>query len=129
MMPMTQTEYVPGVCNIGPEEIARRRNLGWIALAIILALLLALVLTGVNSWWRLFVFFPATVSASGFLQAYFHFCVGFARLGVFNFGSVGETHNIADEFSKTKDKRKGNQITLYAVLIGGVTAIIAMVLV
>ena len=129
MTPMTQTEYVPGVCNIGPEEIARRRNLGWLALAITILLLLTLILTGVNPWWRLFVFFPAAMSASGFLQAYFHFCVGFARIGVFNFGSIGQMQKVDDDLSKKKDKRKGNQITLYAVLIGGVSAIIAVVLV
>jgi hypothetical protein len=128
MTPMPQIEYVPGVCNIGPEEIARRRNLGWVSLAIVFVVLLALILTRVNPWWRLFVFFPATTSASGFLQAYFHFCAGFARIGVFNFGHIGETHKVDDEYSKKKDKKKGNQITLYAVLIGGVTVIIALVL-
>jgi hypothetical protein len=125
---MAQIEYIPGVCNIGPEEIARRRNLGWVSLAIVFVLLLALVLAGVNPWWRLFVFFPAAMSATGFLQAYFHFCTGFAHIGVFNFGPVGERHKVDDEFSKKKDKRKGNQITLYAVLIGGVTVIIALLL-
>jgi hypothetical protein len=74
--------------------------------------------TGINHWWRLLVFFPATLSASGFLQAYFHFCSGFARIGAYNFGSLGETTTVADEASKTIDKRKGNQITLYALVIG-----------
>lgn len=124
---MTQTEYVPGVCNIGPDEIARRRNLGWVALAITLLLLLTLVLTGVNPWWRLFVFFPAAMSASGFLQAYFHFCVGFARIGAFNFGSAGQRHSVPDEFSKTLDRGRGNQLALYAALIGSVIAIIGTV--
>jgi hypothetical protein len=125
---MAQIEYIPGVCNIGPDEIARRRNLGWVALAISVGLLLGLILTRVNPWWRLFVFFPATTSASGFLQAYFHFCAGYARIGIFNFGPVGERHKVDDGFSKKKDKRKGNQITLYAVLIGGVTVIIGLLL-
>ncbi len=126
---MAQIEYVPGVCNIGPEETARRRKLGWVSVVIALVLLLALVWAGVNPWWRLFVFFPAALSASGFLQAYFHFCSGFARVGVFNFGSIGQMQKIDDEISKTKDKKKGNRITLGAVLIGGVVAIIAVVLV
>jgi hypothetical protein len=125
---MTQTEYVPGVCNIGQEETARRRNLGWVALAITLLLLLVLILTGVNPWWRLFVFFPAAMSASGFLQAYFHFCFGFARIGVFNFGSAGQRHIVPDEFSKTRDKGRGSQLTLYAALIAAVIAIIGAVL-
>lgn len=122
-------EYVAGVCNMGPDEIARRRNLGLVSLTITLVLLLALVWTEVNPWWRMFVFFPATMSASGFLQAYLHFCTGFAHAGVFNFDSVGQTHKIADESSRIKDKRRGKQITLYAVLIGVVIAIIGVVLI
>ncbi len=128
-MQLTQIEYVAGVCNIGPAEIARRRNLGWYALAFTLVLLLTLKWTGINPWWRLFVFFPAMTSASGFLQAFFHFCVGFARMGVFNFGSVGQTQKVIDEFSRTKDKNKGIQITLYAALIGAAITIISVVLV
>ena len=125
---MAQLEYVAGVCNIGPEEIARRRNLGWVTLAVTVVLLGVLVWVGVNPWWRLFVFFPAMMSASGFLQAYFHFCSGFARKGIFNIGSIGQTHEIRDEISKVKDRSKGNRITIYAVLIGAVVAIVSVFL-
>jgi hypothetical protein len=126
---MTQIEYLPGVCNIGPEEIARRRNLGWGALAVTLVLLAILVWAGINPWWRLFIFFPAMLSASGYLQAYFKFCSGFARKGIFNFGSLGRTQEVIDEASKIKDKSKGNSIMLYAALIGAVVAIISVVIV
>ncbi|MGA7162048.1 MAG: hypothetical protein WBZ48_13685 [Bacteroidota bacterium] len=128
MTPELQIEYVPGVCNIGPDEIARRRNLGWVALAITLVLMFTLAWTGVNSWWRLFVFFPAMTSASGFLQVHFHFCSGFARVGVFNFGSIGETNKVTDEISRAKDKRRGGQITLYAALVGGAITLFAVLL-
>jgi hypothetical protein len=124
---MAQIEYVAGVCNIGPKEISRRRNVGWIALAITLVLLAILIWIGVNPWWRLLVFFPATISASGFLQAYFQFCSGFARIGVFNFGSLGQKNKVTDESSKMKDRRKGNQILLYSVLIGAAVALISVV--
>lgn len=119
-------EYVPGVCNIGPQEIARRRILGWVSLAITIALVLILVLTKVNPWWRLFVFFPAGLSASGFLQARSHFCSGFARVGAYNFGPAGQTTKIEDEESRKKDRRKGNQITLYAALIGAAVAVLCV---
>src|ERR1700691_3770505 len=118
--------YVPGVCNIGPEEIARRRNFGWIALVVTLALLAVFVWTGISPWWRLFVFFPAMMSASGFLQAYFQFCSGFARRGVFNFGAPGQMQDVGDQGSKVKDKRQGNRITIYAVLIGVLVAIVSV---
>jgi hypothetical protein len=125
---MTQNEYIPGVCNIGPDEIARRRNVGWVSLAISLVLFGVLKAADVDAWWRLLVFFPAALSASGFLQAYFHFCSGFGRLGLYNFMALGETYKVDDDLSKAKDKKKAYEIILYSVCIGGVAAIIAVAL-
>lgn len=123
---MDKAEYVPGVCNIGPEEIARRRNLGWSSLAVAIVLLVVLIWSGINPWWRLLVFFPAMLSASGFLQSYFHFCSGFARKGLFNFGPLGTQQKVTDEASKAKDEKRGKQIALYAFLIGLAAAILAV---
>jgi hypothetical protein len=125
---MDQAEYVAGVCNIGPGEINRRRNLGWVCLLIAILLLAVLIWVGANPWWRLFIFFPATMSASGFLQAYFHFCSGFARKGIFNFSEPGKFNQVADPASKAKDSKRGSQITLYAALIGITIAIIVVLI-
>ena len=126
---MSDDNYIGGQCNIGREEIARRRNLGWVSLGIVFALFVALVWIGVSPWWRLFIFVPATMSASGFLQAYFHFFSGFARLGVFNFGPTGQRHEIADEGSKKKDRKRGIEITIYAALIGAAITILSIIFV
>ena len=125
---MTRNEYIPGQCNIGPDEIARRRNVGWVSLAISLVLIGTLEGAGVDPWWRLLVFFPAALSASGFLQAFYHFCSGFGRAGLYNFGALGGIHHIDDDLSKAKDKKKAYQIILYSVLIAGAAAIIAIAL-
>ena len=118
-------EYIPGECNIGAEEIARRRSVGWVSLAITTILLVAMLLTRVNRWWRVVLFFPAAMSASGFLQASFHFCSGFAQKGVFNFGPIGQTTSIEDEASGKKDKRKGFQVILLSVVLGATAAAVS----
>ena len=120
---MAGNEYVPGVCNIGPDETARRRNFGWIALAVAIVLFAILWWTGVNPWWRLVLFLPVAAAASGFLQAHFHFCAGFARQGLFNFGPLGQAQQVKDEASMAKDRRKGTQITLISALIGAAVAL------
>ncbi len=117
-----------GACNIGREEITRRRNVGWVGVGLTFILLAILIMIGAGRWWRLFVFVPAALSASGFLQARMHFCAGFARIGIYNFGSIGEKHNVPDVSSKAKDRKRGNQISLYAALIGIVTAVICVIL-
>ena len=47
-------EYIPGVCNIGPAEIARRRRAGWTGLVATVVL------------WALFVFFDIPAHCGGF---------------------------------------------------------------
>ncbi len=125
---MNQTEYIPGACNIGPDEIARRRSVGWFSLAVTVVLFGALELSGINQWWRIFIFFPASLSASGFIQAHFHFCSGFARAGIFNFGALGELHKVDDDASRAMDRQKGYRIILYSVSIGGIAALVAALL-
>ena len=126
---MTMTEsknitYVPGVCNIGPEEISRRRLIGWVGLLITAVLFAALFVTHVDPLWRLFAFLPATMSAAGFLQAATHFCSGFAQKGLYNLGPIGKTETVPDKASAQKDKQKGGMLTIYSVLIGIIVTII-----
>ena len=85
-----------------------------------------LVWTAVNPWWRLLLFLPAIASASGFLQAHFRFCAGFSRTGVFDFGAVGDSHEVTDEDARAKDRRRGSQISLYAAIIGATVATLAV---
>jgi hypothetical protein len=120
--------YVAGVCNIGPEEIARRRNSGIVGLALSIILFGLLFVSGVNPLWRALVFIPAMISASGFLQAYFGFCSGFARRGIFNLGQLGNVQQVPDDASKQKDRRKGNRITLFAFVIGVAVAIVCVLI-
>lgn len=126
---MSENEYIPGICNIGPEEIAIRRKLGWSGLTIAVVLLIILSAAGINPLWRLCIFFPAMVSATGFLQAHSHFCVGFARKGLFNFESYGTTQSISDNTSRSKDLKRANQITLAAALLGAAVAFFSMIVV
>src|SRR6187402_3761141 len=58
-------DYQPGVCNIGPAEIARRRRAGHIGLIAAVALFAVLVAVGAPPIARLLVAIPAIISASG----------------------------------------------------------------
>ena len=75
------SEYRPGVCNIGPAEIARRRMAGHVGLIATLGLLAFLIVIGAPPVMRLLVVLPAAASASGYLQAWLKFCAGFGSRG------------------------------------------------
>ena len=124
-METIQNKYIPGVCNIGDEEIKMRKRAGWGGL------IATIILWGLFIWfntpqiWRLTLFFPAMMSATGFLQAYMHFCAYFGFASLFNFGDVGKTDSVGQAEFRAKDKKKAWQIVIYSVLIGLAVAIIA----
>jgi hypothetical protein len=125
-----RAEYIPGICNIGPAEIRRRRQSGWAGLAVTILLWGIFWILRVPAPWRLFLFLPATIGATGFFQAALHFCAGFGMRGVFNFGSeVGKTETIEQADFRLKDRRKSNLIFLYSVLVGVAVAIAGFLLV
>jgi hypothetical protein len=118
-----QREYVAGVCNISKEEERLRLVSGWIGAGLTVAAGLAFVALGVPPLWRLTLFLPAALGASGFLQAGMHFCAGYARKGVFNVAhEVGTTTAVADPEALKKDRAKGNLIFGLSALIGIVVA-------
>jgi hypothetical protein len=120
--------YVPGICNIGPAEIARRRRAGHTGLLATLVLFAILVVLGVPPVARLLLAIPAAIAASGYLQAHLRFCAGFGQLGVFNFGPVGATESVVDEAARARDRRRARQIGLASGAIGVVVGVAAMLL-
>lgn len=120
--------YLPGVCNIGPAEIARRRRVGHVGLVVSIALLVALVALGVPPWVRLLVALPATLAAAGYLQAWLRFCAGFGFLGVINFGEVGRVDEVSDPASRARDRTRALQIGLASLAIGAAVGLAAVLL-
>ena len=121
-------EYRPGVCNIGPEEIARRRRSGHAALAVTIGLFALLVAIGAPPLARLLLIVPAAAAASGYLQARLRFCAGFGSRGVFNFGEIGPMHEVLDAEDKARDRARARQIGFAALVIGVVVAVVAILL-
>ena len=113
--PILTTEpqgYQPGVCNIGPDEIAKRRRTGHFGVIATVVTLVVLVALGVPPIVRFLVALPAALAASGYLQAYFKFCVAFGSAGVFNFGARGTTQHIVDAEARARDRRRVLQLSL-----------------
>jgi hypothetical protein len=121
-------EYEPGVCNIGPPEIARRRRSGHVGLAVTAVVLAGLALVKAPPIARLVVALPAAAAASGYLQARLGFCAGFASRGVFNFGEIGSTFAVADAEARAADRTKAILIGAGSAAIGAVVGLGAVLL-
>ena len=121
-------DYQPGVCNIGPAEIARRRRAGHIGLVAALALFAVLVAIDAPNWTRLLIAIPAIGAASGYIQARLKFCAGFGSRGIFNFGEVGPTERVSDDADRARDRARARQIGAASIAIGLVVGLVAVAL-
>jgi hypothetical protein len=126
--PLAGIEYRPGVCNIGPAEIARRRQAGHVGLLITIAAFAALVAIDAPPLARLILVLPAAAAASGYLQAWLKFCAGFGSRGIFNFGPVGDTQQVVDEDARARDRARANRIGLASLAIGVAVSVVAAVI-
>jgi hypothetical protein len=101
---------------------------GHVGLAVGVVAFVAMVAIGAPHWTRLVIFLPAAVSASGYLQAWLHFCAGFGSRGVFNFGEVGTVQEVADREARARDRARSIQIGIASGLIGVAVAALAVAL-
>ncbi len=123
---MVPDKYTPGVCNIGPAEIARRRFFGFVGLFAALFLYVLLAYFAVPRAFRLLVFFPAMMSATGFIQARMRFCVYFGTHGYYNFGpKMGKTENVKEQKYRELDRKKSMQLVAYSAVTGLLAALLA----
>jgi hypothetical protein len=114
-------------CNIGPDEIARRRrsSIAFTALAAVVAV--ALVAGHMGPLARLAIFPFAAGAAVNWLQVVHRFCVAFGALGVENFGRLGQEHRV-DGVQRASDRRRAMQLILEGSMIGLAVAVALAIL-
>jgi hypothetical protein len=125
---MEENIYIPGVCNIGREEIKQRKIVGIIGLIATVVTLFLLIYFNASTGFKLFIFIPAVISSIGFLQARAHFCIYYGWVSLFNFDSLGKKNKVEKDEYKIADKKKSFRIVVYSLLIGLIIVIAAMII-
>jgi uncharacterized integral membrane protein len=121
----SEQKYIPGVCNIGPAERAKRRQTGYVALLASIILMVTLVAIGAPRGWRLLLILPLSVAAVGFLQDRLHFCIGFGFKGLYNvINSAGTTDSVSQAEYRAKDRKKAMSIVWLSLVSGIVIAVL-----
>ncbi len=104
---MEQEKYIPGACNIGPQERKLRKTAGWIGLGLFLALLGILYASHAPQWARFFLLLPALLSVTGWVQYAHRFCVNFGMRGLVNMDKPAfQTENVVEEAFRRKDRQR-----------------------
>ena len=117
-------QYIPGTCNIGPDEIALRRRAGHAGVAVTAALGAALLRSDLHPAWRLILALPAAGAASGYLQARQRFCANYGFRGLYNFERRGHEQPVPG--ARDEDRRRSLQIAGTSAAIGAGVALLAV---
>jgi len=110
--------YVPGACNIGPEEQARRALIGWLGAVGAVLVLGVLLAADAPPWLRIATLPFTALAAAGWLQVRRRFCAGFAWAGVVNFGDRSQLCRIEDPVGRAADRAAALGLARDAFLIG-----------
>jgi hypothetical protein len=122
----TKTHYIPGVCNINPQEIKQRRYTGHLGLAVTIVLIVLVFALHVSWYLRVIVIIPAFLMAIGYLQAYNKFCVSYAAAKQHH-ADDGEVIEITDKEMLALDRKKTRMMNLQATIIAALIAAIVCV--
>ena len=110
-------------CNIGPDEIAKRRQSAVVGSVVVAVVAVALVALRVPAPARLLFWPLATGAAVMWLQVVHRFCVAFGALGLENFGRRGSQVHV-DPRLRAADRRRVLQLVLEGSLIGLVVTLV-----
>jgi len=120
--------YIAGVCNIGPQEIARRKQVGFLGLILTLAADIALLVSHSSHLVRLLAVIPAALFGSGFVQSRKKFCFAFGFAGVFNFGKLGTMTSVQAQQDLKADRKMALTIFSQSMAIAlALTAIVELI--
>lgn len=113
--------YVPGVCNIGKREVARRRNAFILAIIATIVWATLLFYFQLDKVFRLSLIIPTMALGVTFQQWYNRFCIAYAYWGVFNFKDITKPDKVKKDDWKQKDLAKARGILfasfVYALII------------
>jgi hypothetical protein len=122
---MTLNTSIGPRCNIGPDEIARRRRSAVMASIATAVVAVALVALHVPAPARLLLWPLASAAGVTWLQVIHRFCVAFGALGLENFGRLGQEHGV-DPAIRAADRRRAFQVILEGALIGLVVTLVVV---
>ena len=117
-------DYSPGVCNIGPREIAKRRAFGVGGIAATVVLGVVLVAIDAPQIARAIVLIPLLGALVSLEQARRKFCAGFAYAGIRSVNGSDATEAVANAADLAIDRAAARRMVAYCGAIAiAVTAV------
>jgi hypothetical protein len=120
--------YVPGACNIGPAEIARRRRAAIAATILTIAAAIGILAAGLPPVAAVALFPLAAGTAVAWLQVIRRFCVAYGAAGVQNLGMLGTVTPVAEPSARAADRATTRRMVLEGCACGAVATLLFWIL-
>jgi len=108
------SQYQPGVCNIGPQEIRKRQRVAIFGYSLSAILILVHILFN-TPFIASLLFATLFVGSVGYVQSRKKFCLAFGLMGTFNVSE--ELKKVVDPASLKADRRTANIILLQSAAL------------
>jgi hypothetical protein len=112
-----QSEYQPGVCNIGGPEVTRRKQVAILGFALFIIFGTLAFVQGLSLEIAIFGFFPALLGSVGYIQSQKKFCFAYGLMGAFNFNSLGTISKVRDKEALAADRKMAITIVLQSIVL------------
>ena len=122
------SQYQAGVCNIGPSEVARRRQVAYLGGALYISFVAFAILKNFSSVTTIAALFPALVFSVGFIQSRRKFCLAYGLMGSFNFQKLGSLTQVEDRISLKADRSTALSILAQSLGLALLLACVAIAL-
>ena len=120
-------DYRPGVCNIGPREIAKRRAYGVAGIVATVVLGVVLVAIDAPQIARAIILIPLWGAIISLEQARRKFCAGFAYAGIRSVNGSDATESVADAADLGLDRATARRMVAYCGVIAlAITAVFVL---
>lgn len=121
LIDLPNDNYIPGVCNIGPLEIQRRKNFFYLAVFGSFVIASMFWVSEFNLLLTIFSYLVLLGTGFGlglvFFEWYDKFCVAFGFFGYFNFQKLGNYSNVENKDFTNIDRRKVLNILLKSLFV------------
>jgi hypothetical protein len=122
------SQYEAGVCNIGPSEVARRRQVAYLGGALYISFVAVAIFKNFSSVSTIAALFPALIFSVGLIQSRRKFCLAYGLMGSFNFAKLGSLTQVEDQMSLKADRSTALSILAQSLGLALLLACVAIAL-
>ncbi len=122
------TQYIPGACNLGKDEIRSRQIVALFGLFLTISSVIGILAADQGRSIRFSIFIPAMIFSVGFVQSRSKFCLAYGLAGTFNFDRLGKVSRVQSAQDRKADRKTAIVILLKSAALAAAITLVFFVL-